>query len=242
MKKKVNIDSTTFWFLYRRYKEYLLPVGVIFTCILLFLFLIIPQFQSFLDTQQQAKVESSKLLILKNNLSLLTNIDESQMDSQLQIVSTVLPSNKDFSGILDGISVAANKAGVFLGDYEFQVGDISKPSVTIQSFPFLQLSLTITGGESGVTRFMAELYKTAPLAEITSVKITSTESQITALFYYKPFPPIGFNDNAPINPVSAQELSVINTLSSWNNATTVSEPALQGSVASSSGGVNPEPF
>jgi hypothetical protein len=65
MKKKVNIDSTTFWFLYRSYKEYLLPAGVIFASILLFVLVIIPQFQSFLDTQQNIKAESDKLTSLK---------------------------------------------------------------------------------------------------------------------------------------------------------------------------------
>ncbi|MCL5019479.1 MAG: hypothetical protein M1426_03235 [Patescibacteria group bacterium] len=241
MKKKVNIDSTTFWFLYQRYREYLLPVGVIFACILLFFLVIIPQFQNFLDTQQQVKAESNKLIILKNNLNLLTNMDESQMDSQLQIVSGALSSNKDFEGILNGISVAANKAGVFLGDYEFQVGDITKPSLSIQSFPSLQLTLTIYGGVSGVTRFMIELYKTVPLSEITDVKVSSTTSEITALFYYKPFPPLGFNNSAPINPVSQQGLSTIANLSSWNNAVRVNQAVVQPSPASSSA-VNSNPF
>ena len=215
--KKVNIDSATFWFLYRKYKEYLLPVGVIFACILLFLFVIIPQFQNLLDTQQQVKAESNKLLVLKNNLNLLTNLNESQMDSQLQIVSSALPPNKDFAGILNGISTAAEKAGVFLGDYEFQVGDIAKSSLNIQSFPYLKLTLTINGGVNGVTRFMAELYKTVPLSEIVNVKVTSTTSEITALFYYRPFPPLGFNDSAPISPISQQGLSTIANLYSWNN-------------------------
>jgi len=242
MKKKVNIDSTTFWFLYRRYKEYLLPVGVILVCILLFLLVIIPQFQNFLDTQGQAKSEANKLIILKNNLNLLTNMDESQLDSQLQIVSVALPPNKDFEGILNGISVAANRAGVFLGDYEFQVGDITKPSLNAQSFPSLQLSLTINGGVSGITKFMAEIYKTVPLSEITGVKVTSTTSEITILFYYKPFPPLGFNDSTPINSVSSQGLSTISNLSSWNNAVKISQPVLQESPASSSGEINPNPF
>ncbi|MCL6096446.1 MAG: hypothetical protein M1444_02055 [Patescibacteria group bacterium] len=242
MKKKVNIDSTTFWFLYGRYREYLLPIGVIFACILLFFLLIIPQFQNFLDTQEQAKVEANKLLVLRSNLNLLTNMDESQTDSQLQIASTTLPPNKDFSGILDGISAAANKAGVFLGDYEFQVGDISKPSLSIQSFPFLQLTLTINGGVNGVTKFMTELYKTVPLSEVTSVKVTNTNSEITAIFYYRPFPPLGFNNSAPISPVSSQGLSTINTLSLWNNAVKVNQPVLQAPQASSSGRTNPNPF
>ena len=243
MKKKVNIDSTTFWFLYRRYKEYLLPVGVIFVSILLFLFVIIPQFQNFLDAQQQSKAEANKLVVLKNNLNLLTNMDESQMDSQLKVLSGALPSNKDFEGILNGISAAADKAGVFLGDYEFQVGDITKPSLNIQSFPSLQLTLTIYGGVGGVTRFMSELYKTVPLSEITDVKVTSNISEITAVFYYKPFPPLGFNNSAPIIPVSQQGLSIVGNLSSWNNANAVraSQAIVQPSPASSSA-VNTNPF
>ncbi len=242
MKKKVNIESATFWFLYRKYKEYLLPVGVILACILLFLFFIAPQFQNFLDTQEQVKTESNKLAILKNNLNLLTNIDESQMDSQLQIVSGALPPNKDFAGILNGISVAANKAGVFLGDYEFQVGDITKPSLNIQSFPSLQLSLTINGGLAGVTRFMAELYKTIPLSEVTNVKVTSTNSEITALFYYRPFPPLGFNDSAPIKAVSQAELSTITNLSSWNNVVEVSQTVSELPAVSSPSAINTNPF
>ncbi len=241
MKKKVNIDSATFWFLYRRYKEYLLPVGVIFACILLFLLVIIPQFQNFLDIQQQIKAESNKLVILKNNLNLLTNMDEPQMDAQLQIVSNTLPPNKDFEGILNGIAVAANKAGVFLGDYEFQVGDITKPSLNIQSFPSLQLSLTISGGVNGVTRFMTELYKTVPLSEITGVKVTNTTSEIIILFYYKPFPPLGFNSSAPINPVSQEGASIVSNLSSWNNAARAGQTIVQPPLASSSA-VNSNPF
>lgn len=241
MKKKVNIDSTTFWFLYRRYKEYLLPVGVIIACILLFLLVIIPQFQNFLDNQQQAKTESNKLIILKNNLNLLNNMNESQVDSQLQIVSAALPPNKDFEGILNGISVAADKTGVFLGDYEFQVGNITKPSLSIQSFPSLQLTLSINGGVSGVTRFMGELYKTVPLSEITAVKVSNATSEITILFYYKPFPPIGFDNSVPINSVSQEGLSTVSKLSSFNNVGGVSQAVLQSSPASSSA-INPNPF
>jgi len=239
MKKKVNIDSTTFWFLYRSYKEYLLPAGVIFASILLFVLVIIPQFQSFLDTQQNIKAESDKLTSLKNNLNLLTNMDESQMDSQLQIVSKTLPPDKDFEGILNGISIAADKAGVSLGDYEFQVGDITKPSLNIQSYPSLQISLTINGGVSGVTGFISELYKTVPLSEITDLKVTSRTSAVTALFYYKPFPPLGSNNGNPINPVSQTGASVITNLSSWNNV--IGPAPVQLSPASSSA-VNTSPF
>ena len=226
MKRKVNIDAATFRFLYIRYKEYLLPVGVVIACVLLFIFVIIPQFQNLLDTQQQAKIESNKLAVLKNNLNLLTNLNESQLDSQLKVVSKVMPPEKDFGGILNGVSLAANKSGVLLADYEFQVGNINKPELIIQSFPSLKIVLTVNGGVADVGKFLEELSKTAPLSEVTDIKVNTANSQVTALFYYRPFPPIGFNDTAPINPISPQDVSTINNLSLWNNIPDLTDTTL----------------
>lgn len=226
MKRKVNIDATTLRFLYIRYKEYLLPVGVIIACILLFVFVIIPQFQNLLDAQQQAKIESNKLAVLRNNLNLLTNLSEPQLDSQLKVVTKVMPPEKDFGGILNGISLAANKAGVSLGDYEFQVGNINKPALIVQAYPSLEIILTINGGIADVGRFLEELYKTAPLCEITNIKVNSSDSQVTALFFYRPFPPIGFNDTAPIETISPQGVSTINNLSTWNNIPDITQSVL----------------
>ena len=238
--KKINIDSTVFLFIYRKYKDYLLPAGVIAVCILLFLLVIIPQFQIYVDTQAQVKVESKKLLILKNNLNLLSSVNESQMDSQFQIASIALPPNKDFEGILNGISIAANKAGVFMGDYNFQVGDINKTALNIKSYPFLQLTLTVNGGIVGVTKFMKELYKTLPLSEVTDVTISSATSQVIVVFYYRPFPALGFNSSLPISLVSQEGVNTINDLSKWNNIFREQPVNIQ-PVASSSG-INANPF
>ncbi len=217
--KKVNIDSAMMKFLYVKYKQYLLPAGVIAVCAFLFIFVIIPQFQNLLSAQQQAKVEANKLAILRNNLNLLSNLDETQLNTQLQIVSTALPPGKDFAGILTAVSIAANRSGVSLGDYQFQVGDITKPQEPgAVSFPYLKLVLTINGGINGVTGFITELYKTAPLSEVTSVRVSSATSEVTAYFYFRPFPPLGFNDNVPVTIVSPQGLATITNLSSWNNA------------------------
>ncbi len=219
MNKKVNIDAVAFKFLYAKYQQYLLPAGVIAVSAILFIFVIIPQFQNLLSAQQQAKVEANKLAILRNNLNLLSNLDETQMNTQLQVVSATLPPGKDFAGILTAVSIAANRAGVSLGDYEFQVGDITKPQQDgIVSYPYLQLVLTINGGVSGVTGFITELYRTAPVSEVTSVKVSSTNSQITAFFYYRPFPPLGFNDNVPVTTVTPDGLTTIANLSSWSNS------------------------
>ena len=241
--KKINIDSATLNYLYHKYKEFLLPVGIIFACILLFVFVIIPQFQNMLDSQQQAKAETGKLEILRNNLNLLTNLDQAQLDSQLQVASSALPSGKDFFGILTGISAAANNAGVTLGDYSFQVGNITNPaSGGIQSFPSLEVDLTVNGGTKGVTEFMSQLYKTVPLSEVTNVVLSNTSSQLTVLFYYRPFPPLGFNDSAPVQVISPMGLSTFTTISSWNNINNQPQASFQNTAPASPSAGTTSPF
>ncbi|MCL5746841.1 MAG: hypothetical protein M1277_00985 [Patescibacteria group bacterium] len=242
-KKKINIDSATLNYLYHKYKDFLLPIGIIIACLLLFVLVIIPQFQSMLDSQQQAKAEASKLEVLRNNLNLLTNLDQAQLDSQLQVASSALPPGKNFFGILTGISTAANNAGVTLGDYSFQVGNITNPaSGGIASFPSLEVDLTVNGGTKGVTEFMAQLYKTVPLSEVTNIVLSNVSSQLTVLFYYRPFPPLGFNDSAPVQVVSPTGLSTLTNLSSWNNLSNQPQAPSQPAPSSSSSAGTTSPF
>jgi hypothetical protein len=226
MKKKFNLDAATFKFFYTKYKEYLLPLVVILVCIGLFIFVLIPGIQNLFYSQQEAKVEAEKLTMLRNNLNTLNNLSDTQLDSQLQIVASALPPNKDFAGILNAIGVAANNSGVILGDYNFSVGDITN-NQSFQPFPSLQLTLTISaGGINSVIKFVSELYKTVPISEVSSIRADAMGSQITVLFYYRPFPSLDFSDSQPLAPLSSKNLSIINQLSTWNNAGGNIQPTL----------------
>jgi hypothetical protein len=218
MKKKINIDSTTFWFLYRKYQQFLLPAGVIGVSLLVFIFIIFPQFSTLLDNQRQAKLESAKLAVLKGNLNLLTTLNETETDSQLQTVSRAFPSEKAFGGILTAISAAANKTGVSLGDFQFQVGNITNPTIVGTAIPNLEIVLTVNGDITSVLKFVNELYKSVPLSEVTSIKIHNPTTEVTADFYYRPFPSLIVNEATPIQPVSPDGLTIINNISSWGYA------------------------
>src|SRR5476651_472872 len=123
--KKVNIDVDTLSVLYRHYKNYLLPVGVIVGCFLVLFFIVIPQTQQYLTNSDELKAETQKLEVLKNNYNFLSNLDEIKTDGQLKVLSAVLPPDKDFAGVMNSISSTASKTNVSVGDFEFQVGDSS---------------------------------------------------------------------------------------------------------------------
>lgn len=216
MNRKINYDITTIKFFYDRYKDYLLPLAIVFVCFILFAKIIIPQINNLSQTRIQAKIEKEKLLVLRNNLRLISDLNEGNLDSQLSITSDALPNEKDFTGVLNAVSFAASKTGVFLGDYEFQVGDLSKTESLGRIFPSLQLVLTVSGGVNATVKFVEELYKSVPLSQVTSVKISQGRSIITVVFYYKPFAPVAL-DSQPMREVSKDDLTTIKNISLWNN-------------------------
>lgn len=232
MNKKVSLDLNTLGVLYKKYKDYLVPALVIAVCILLFIQVIIPQLLNLSKTQEEVRKEAIRLDVLRGNLSYLTSMDQQVLDSHFNAVSTALPPAKDFAGILNSISTVANLSGVAVGEFEFQVGDLDKAPQSAKRFPSLDLVINVNGGIAGAERFMSNLYKSVPLAEVKGVKLSDSVASLTLTFYYKPYPPIGFNDSTPIRVITQADLDLINLIETWE-FTRISADAAQASGSAS---------
>lgn len=215
MNKKISLDRLTLEELYKKYKDYLIPVLSIIICFFLLVFITIPQIGILSEKQQQLTTEKTKLHILTNNYNVLAGLDDFTLDSQLALTVGALPSSKNFTSVLNSINLAANKSGVFLGDYEFQVGDLSKISPG-KNIPTLELTLFINGGVNETVKFVNELYNSLPITEVTNIEVNNNRSSITAVFYYKPFADVKDN-SLPINSLSKNYLDIISKMSVWNN-------------------------
>lgn len=247
--KKINIDVDTISVLYKQYREYFLPIGIILASFLILFFIVIPQTQQFLTNSDVLKTEEQKLEILKNNDNFLTNLDEVKIDNQLSQLSAVLPSSKDFAGVLNAISGNASKTNVSVGDFEFVVGDLSAPK-DVSINPPLNLKVTLQGDTASIVNFINELYKTVPIADIDTLQLDSGTLSIAIAFYYKPFPVQNISDEQPIIALSPQANALITQVSSWNNSVSQSQlplipnlsPNAAPGTSSSSGSTNPQPF
>lgn len=215
---KKSLDSEALRTIYKQYKEYLLPVGTVVVSLILFFYLIIPQIANFTNLQKQMKKENEKLLILKNNLNYLSNLDSVSLDSDFKIASTVLPKEKDFVGVLSAVTEAAGKASVSLGDYEFKVGDLSSDTKTsVKGLPFFEIDLNIVGNSSDLINFMKELQKTSPISEVIGGGTSGVNSFLTVRFYYAPLSAVSLKNDTVIKPISANEELMLKNLLSWNN-------------------------
>ncbi len=239
MNEKLNVDINTLKIIYAKYREHILFIFIILVCLILFLTVIIPRIRELVVLSKNAKSENKRLITLQNNLNFLSNLSDSTLDSQFNLVSSALPAGKDFEGILNAISLAAIKSGVSLSDYDFQVGDLSQTSINVSGFPFLKLSLNIKADPKKTVSFLNELYKTLPLSEVITISESNNFSSITILFYYKPMRRAGLKNDEPITTISSEGLKLISELSFWNSNLTPSIIATSSSSPSASSAASP---
>lgn len=222
MDEKINADLKSLEFVIKKNKSYIVSIVIVLISILLFFQFIIPQFNSLLAVQKEAKDSSLRLDSLKANLDVLTNINEETLDSQLNILNSALPLGKNFVGILNSIYSSAQKTGVSLGNFSLKIGDITQTESG--NFLFIRLSLPVNSSVAGANSFIETITKSLPLVEINSVKAGGTSSTITLSFYYKPLGgAANYSQDARISSVSQKGLTIINQLSKFDNAFSVSQ-------------------
>lgn len=214
--KVFGLELKTFEELYARNKNYIVPILIIVVCFFLLIQITIPQLTTLSQKQQEERNEKSKLNTLNKNSEILSKLNDATLDSYLQLMIDALPLEKNFAGIINSINLSANKAGIFLGDYEFVVGDLSKVSPG-KNAPTLEVVLSVNGGVAPTAKFISELYKSLPVTEVTSVVVTGDRSTVTAMFYYKPF--VGDTDTVnPLSDLNQSQLDLIRQMFTWNNS------------------------
>lgn len=212
MNKKVNLDIEVLKIIYLENKGFLIPIGVIFASILLLIFFIFPQINGLFQKQNQMVSERAKLANLKESLSTLSSVDDSVLEQNLKIVALALPPNKDFAAILNAISQTASSTGVSLGDFEFQIGNITKTDTVPTGTPNIKISLNISADTSATIAFIKELKKSIPISQVAGAKSSGSFAAIEIVFYYKPFPPQSVTDPEKIRSVSSANQKIIDDI------------------------------
>lgn len=184
-----------------------------------------PQFSDLSTTLNSRKEATQRLQVLRNNLTLLSNINDISLDANIAIAIKALPKDKDFEAVLNSLSLAANKSGVTLGNFEFKVGDLSTLSSSGSQLPNLSITIIVNSGARGSAAFLRNLSSSLPLSEIKKVDINGNYTTVDVVFYYKSLPSIVASKDSPIIPISSKQSDILNQLSSWD------QPGMQVIVA-----------
>lgn len=203
----------------RKYKEFLVPIGVMLACVVVFFIVVIPQFQSYLDKREEVKQVRARIEVLKSNVSVLSGIQDGQQDIDFQLSLLGIPAEKDYAGIITAISQASSKTGVGIDDYQFQVGPLATQSAKeLTEKLFITFSLDVKGGTSDLARFVPTLYSTLPLSKVSEFDSQPNFSSLSVAFYYKPLPVEDFHLDSALTPLTTNERLLLDQLTSFQES------------------------
>jgi cell division protein FtsB len=198
------------------YKKFYISFGIILVCIGLLFWVIIPQIQQYTNQNTQVQDVKERIAILQKNVSFIASVNDEQQTSQLQTTTQALPEDKDYAGILYAVRTASSKSGVGIGDFTFNIGELSAKNVITKTTPFVLMNLNVLGDPSSVSRFLTELAKSFPLSNVTEIHLNNRFSNIIVLFYYKPIPSLRVNYTQPVMPTSPSNQALLDTLTGWH--------------------------
>lgn len=213
--REISFDETTVKILFNKYKMFLMPLVIILICIIVFFSFIVPQIQELSSMNDEVKAVKEKILILRQNLNLLSNLNSDNQNIMLQKVSKALPMEKDFIGVLNAVSNASINAGVKLDDFSFAVGDLSTKSTQVNAIPSFKLVVTVDGGIDGARRFLDGLSESSPISEVQTVDISNSSSTVAISFYYRVVSPIKIDYISPFKSISSEEKALIDKITAW---------------------------
>jgi len=210
MKKGLAFDSTTLSLYYSRNRMFIVPGVVIIVCVILLLEVVTPQLMSWYATQQLIAQNKQSIDTLSHSIDVLSGFDDATLDTNLTLVTTALPGDKELLGTLGSINRAAIASKVALSDYSFQGDKTSKG---------LSIDLVVTGSLAGVQQFLTSIKNELPLATVDGVDyVAAGGSTIHVSFYYTTFPHFTFNAQTPLSDLNAKQNDLLAQLSSFDSA------------------------
>lgn len=217
-KAENKIDKGLFIIFYNKNKIYLLPIAVLLISIIMFFYVIVPQFKQYLAQKEKLDIETQKLQVLKNSFNYLTSLDSIQVESDLKLLTKALPIEKDVMGIMTAISAVSSKTGMGIDSYRFAPGNLSKIiKEETAIFPSIIMELKLEGNGNVFKNFLTELYRTVPILDVLDIKYKGNTGVLILAFYYKPLPPENISDDKIVNKLSNKDKKLIKDFYFWNN-------------------------
>lgn len=220
MKKEVWIGKKGFRYWYYRFRdsEYfsLTLIGfTIIVCVVLVLFVIIPQVNNWFSVRDEVIATRQRIRILQDNNTFLKNMDKNRLSEEVQTATTALPIEKDFSAILSVISDSALVSGVSMNDYSFSVGTVDGKAVKQQKqtgMDSMRVTVVLSGTIRNVRRFISEVEKSLPIAEVVALDGTDQSVAVTVQFYHKGLPTVKIDEDKPLSSLPAEKLGILQKL------------------------------
>ncbi len=203
-------------------KDFLLPIVVLITGIFMVLVFILPQLISLPTKLTERNSEIARLNEIKIAKEILSRTSDDEVNIQVETVSNALPIDRNFEGIFNAISTAANSSNTQISGYKFseavQAGPRSEEAAVSRRLTF---TITINGAPDQAGLFLEELYKVGPISDVKKIDFEGGETKVEVDFFYKPFTKLDQNSYLP-KELSADQQQTLNVINAFVKP--ISEP------------------
>ena len=206
-------------FRYSQHYRLVTPIVVILIGLTVLVMFIFPQINNWFSVRSEVEATQARINIIRQNIRILENTNKEKVESEFIVASQALPSNKDFSGILDAINDATTKSGITLDDYEFSLGSVftnKSGNKTPPDSSSVLLKLSIEGNSDSVSNFLSEIENEIPIVQLQSVNFADNKGQMQLSFPVKPFADINMRYDTPITVLTNDQRSLMQKLHEWN--------------------------
>lgn len=211
----------------RKYKKYILPCVILFSSIVVFFQIFLPQFFQTIETLKKINEKNKELVKYKETLSFVNGLNNDLLDKDLSVVSTALPSGKDILTVFSGISNVGLKSGVNVSGFSVALGQVFEKS---KNNPAQEAKGTIEGGINtsiplsvrleGVdldkmVDYINNLYIGLPISEAKKINLTEGSATLDLNFFYKPYDLFSLSSTDQVKPLLKPQEDLLKLLKEW---------------------------
>ena len=164
---------------YLTYRFYIFPSVVGFCCLLLIIFILLPQALKLLSNQTEEGNAVKKTLLLEAKADELATYDEADLKKSVELALNVLPTDKDFANSIGLLQQIANSSAFIVNS--IQIGQSASTVGGQQSY---SINIEAEGSKSLVGTLIKNIENSQRVMKVVSVDISSgkrSDSVVIAL-------------------------------------------------------------
>lgn len=200
--------------LYLKYRLFLWPIVSGLACLIILGFLVIPEMFSYFKTQGHISDIRNRIEVLEAKAATLESIDDSSNNQNLQVVSTILPADKDVPQTMAVLQDIITKSGLILKNTNY--GASNKGAKNSDSF---KMSISVNGPISAVRNLLINLADAPQVFQVEAINIqfqnagSMVEADIPIVVFYQGTGRTSISVDAPVNELSETDKDFLAQLS-----------------------------
>lgn len=194
--------------LFVKYNNFLVPVFSFLVCLILIIFVIIPQIQEYLASQTEEQNLKAKILQLTQKKQILDSIDVELYKSNLEVALNILPSDKDIPGAIGDLLILLSANRLRLINVSLS-GD-----TTLNNSKALVIKIETAGDPQSINNFLTSTGDSIRLMRVGRIETSGgRDNTVSASFdiaaFYEPIPTVSSALDAKVNLPTEEDLELI---------------------------------